>query len=156
MPPPFKRAKRRALLPAVPHEIAQNSRQCHLPRLPLEILAEILSYTRPPELLSLARTSKYYCRTLCDPGSSFMWRHARTDPDVLFAIPDPPPYMPEPAYAAMIFDSGKCYMCRRHSGKMFRSYAYRARLCPRVRSLAPPTTYALRKYYTETVCEAVA
>ena len=149
MPPPLKRAKRQptsALLPVVSHENARNSRQCHLLRLPLEILAEILSYTHPPELLSLARTSKYYCGVLCDPGSSFMWRQARIVPDFLSVIPDPPRYMPEPAYAALIFDSGKCYICRRYSGKMFRSYAYRARLCPRVRSLPLPTTYTLRKF----------
>ncbi|SRR5258706_903133 len=145
MPPPLKRAKRRptSALPAVSHE---NAQKCHLLRLPLEILAEILSYTRPPELLSLARTSKDFCRMLCDPGSSFMWKQARIDPDFLFVIPDPPPYMPEPAYAAMIFDSGKCYICQRYSGKMFRSYAYRARLCSRVRSLTLP-----HNVYTEKI-----
>ena len=107
---------------------------------------DILSYTRPPELLSLARTSQYFCGTLCDSGSSFMWKQARIDPDFLFVIPHPPPNMPEPAYAAMIFDSGKCYICQRYSSKMFCSYTFRARLCSRVRSFPlPPITYTLRK-----------
>ena len=137
MPRSSKRAKRQPTTasPATPHGNAQN---CRLFRLPLEILAEILSYTRPPELLSLARTSKYFCKTLCDPGSSFMWKQARIDPDTLFVIPDPPPNMPEPAYAAMIFDSGKCYICQEHTSRMFHSYAYRARLCNRVRGLPVP------------------
>ena len=137
MPPSSKRSKRQrtTALPVISHENAQN---CHLFRLPLEILAEILSYTRAPELLSLARTSKYFCGILCDPGSSFIWRRARIDPDFLFAIPDPPPDMPEPAYAAMIFDSGKCYICKKHTSRMFHSYAYRARLCSRVRGSRLP------------------
>ena len=140
MPTSLKRAKRQSTnaFPSASHERAQNSRQCHLLRIPLEILAEILSYTHPPELLSLARTSKYFCRTLCDPASSFMWKRARIDPDFLFVIPDPPPNMPEPAYAAMIFDSGKCYICQRYSSRMCRSFAFRARLCSRVRSLLLP------------------
>ena len=137
MPRSSKRAKRQptTALPVVSHENAQN---CLLFRLPLEILAEILSYTHPPELLSLARTSKHFFGILCDPGSSFMWKRARIDPDFLFVIPDPPPNMPEPAYAAMIFDSGKCYICQRYSSRMCRSFAFRARLCSRVRSLLLP------------------
>lgn len=145
MPPPWKKAKREAArtAPVVPHEDVQNNTPCHLLRLPVEILAEMLSYTRIPDLLSLARTSKYFCGILCDPASSFIWRRTRIDPDFLFVIPDPPPNMPEPAYAAMIFDPGKCCFCYKKTNRMFSSYASRSRLCYAVGGLP------FHKAYTE-------
>src|SRR5258706_12031364 len=82
IPPPLKKAKRQPT--SQPYRMKIRSRQCHLLR---EILAEILSNTRPPESLSLARTSKYFCRILCDPGSSLMWKRARIAPDFQFVIP---------------------------------------------------------------------
>lgn len=148
-----KRPKQQSTItaPAVEPENAQDNAPCYLLRLPLELLAEILSYTRPPALLSLARTSKYFCGVLCDSASSFIWKRARVDPDGLFAIPDPLPNMPEPAYAAMIFDTGKCFICEERTNRMFHSFAYRARLCFRVRGLPFPTTYTLRTTYSASV-----
>jgi len=142
---PRKKTKREAtsVTPAILHENVQKNTTCHLLQLPLEILAELLSYTRIPDLLSLARTSKYFCRMLCNPGSSFIWRRARIDPDFLFVIPDPPPNMPEPAYAAMIFDRGKCHFCDKKTNRMFYSYASRSRLCYSVSGLP------FHKAYTE-------
>ena len=147
MPPPSKRAKRQptSAAPAIPRDSAQDNTPCYLLRLPLEILAEILRYVRLSELLSLARTSKYFCRILCDPGSSFLWKRARMDPDLLFVIPDPPPNMAEPAYAATIFDPGKCYVCQKETNKLFHSYAYRARLCSKVRGFATPHNVSTEK-----------
>lgn len=152
-PPLKKRPKRQFTItaPAVSHEDAQNNEPCYLLRLPPELLAEILSYTRPPALLSLARTSKHFCGVLCDSASSFIWKRARVDPVGLFAIPDPRPNMPEPAYAAMIFDTGKCYICQEPTHRMFHSFALRARLCFRVRGLPFPTTYTLRATYSASV-----
>jgi hypothetical protein len=149
----MRRSKRlrTSAAPAVSHEDAQNDTPCYLLRLPMELLAEILSYIRAPTLLSLARTSKSFCNLLCDPGSSFIWKRARIDPDLLFAIPDPHPSMPEPAYAAMIFDPGKCYICQVPTSRMLHSYAFRARLCSKVRGLPLPTMYPLRNLFRERV-----
>ena len=158
MPRPLKKRPKwqsTSATPTVSCEDAQGNTPCYLLRLPLELLAEILSYTRPPALLSLARTSKYFCGILCDPSSSFIWKRARIDPDFLFAIPDPLPNMPEPAYAAVIFDPGKCYICEKRTDRMFHSYAYQVRLCSKVRDLPLPALYTLRRTYLESVQRAV-
>ena len=141
MSPPRKKAKREptSATPTISHE--QNDAPCHLLRLPLELLAEMLSYTRPPDLLSLARTSKYFCRTLCDPGSSIIWKRARIDHNSSFLVPDPPPNMLEPAYAAMIFDPGKCGICKKKTNRLHSSYACRFRVCAAVRASLPLTKY---------------
>lgn len=153
MPPPSKKAKREPTntAPAVTHDNVPNNTPCHMRRLPLEILAEILSYTRPPDVLALARTSKYFCGILCDPGSSFIWKRARIDPDFLFILPDPPPGMPEPAYAAMIFDPGKCCICKTKTNRMLYSYACRSRLCYGVRGLTLWTRHTLKTLFRQRV-----
>ncbi|KAI0792358.1 hypothetical protein C8Q75DRAFT_889915 [Abortiporus biennis] len=105
----------------------ETSILCHLTRVPVEILAEILSYTASPkDVLALARTSKYFCKTLI--YHLFIWKHARerTKPK---AIPDPPPGVPEPAYAALIFDDGPCENCKKRAKRMFSSFSLRLRLC---------------------------
>ncbi|KAF9806262.1 hypothetical protein IEO21_08751 [Rhodonia placenta] len=52
---------------------------CYLQDLPLEILAEILSYASSPrDVLSLARCNKFFCHTLVNnPDTAFIWRRAR-------------------------------------------------------------------------------
>lgn len=75
--------------------------------LPLELLAEVLSYTAPRDILALARTSKYYCATLvANPASKFIWKKARVRYEP--TIPEPTPNFTEPAYAALLFDTGTC------------------------------------------------
>lgn len=54
--------------------------------LPFELLAEIFSYLRTPDLLAMARTSKPLCHTLVTPGSEWLWRQAR-----LRCLPNPLP-----------------------------------------------------------------
>lgn len=84
-------------------------RICPLTRLPLELLADVLSYmpsTR--DVLALARTSKHFCSILVNnPATVFIWRHARAR-CVLGAIPELLPGMGEATYAAFLFDSGIC------------------------------------------------
>jgi hypothetical protein len=82
---------------------------CHLARLPLELLADVLSYMRTPkEVLALSRCSKYFCATLVgNPAASFIWRDARQR-CVPTAIPEPTQNFTESSYAAFIFDGGKC------------------------------------------------
>ncbi|PSR76600.1 hypothetical protein PHLCEN_2v8358 [Hermanssonia centrifuga] len=82
--------------------------RCHLNTIPLEILAEILSYTTPRDILALARSNKFFCATFANnPSSTFIWKRSRADfnPN---AIPDPTPNFTEASYAAFLFDPGEC------------------------------------------------
>lgn len=78
--------------------------------IPLEILAEVLSYVNSPkDVLSVARCSKHLCATLLNPSNVMIWRRARRH----CVVPDLPPPLPgwsESAYAAFIFDEGHCYV----------------------------------------------
>ena len=78
--------------------------------IPLEILAEVLSYVNSPkDVLSVARCSKHLCATLLNPSNVMIWRRARLD----CVVPDLPPPLPgwsESAYAAFVFDEGHCYV----------------------------------------------
>ncbi|KAG8951464.1 hypothetical protein FRC04_005996 [Tulasnella sp. 424] len=78
-----------------------------LQRLPLEILAEILAFTSPATVLAVARTCKWLCQTLTHEDRAFIWKVARKHSPVGM-VPDPPPGVPEPAYASAIFDPGYC------------------------------------------------
>lgn len=81
---------------------------CYLERMPMEILAEILSYSSSPQdILALARCSKFFCATLTNKSSDFIWRQARTR-CLPRAIPEPTPNFTESSYAALIYDSGPC------------------------------------------------
>lgn len=102
--PPSKRRKYGNKGQKLPQDLAP----CYLDKMPMEILAEILSHTASPrDILSLARCSKFFCATLTHSGSDFIWRRARAccQPQ---PIPDPTPNYTESAYAALIFDSGVC------------------------------------------------
>ena len=83
------------------------SNPSYLDDLPVEILAEILSYTTTRDILSLTRASKYFCHTLCNKSHDFVWKKARARFSPA-AIPDPTPNFTEPAYAAVLFDYGLC------------------------------------------------
>ncbi|EIN08421.1 hypothetical protein PUNSTDRAFT_144020 [Punctularia strigosozonata HHB-11173 SS5] len=98
--------------------------------LPLELLAEILSYTSSPrDILAVARCSKVLCDTLVqNPATVYIWRkaRARAQPE---PIPDPTPNFHEAAYAAFIYDPGICYVCGAFTKKMYESFSLRVRLC---------------------------
>ena len=82
---------------------------CYLTRMPLELLAEILSYAQSPrDILSLSRTSKHFCNILVNNTSTnFIWRQVRAQafPN---RIPDFTPNFTEASYAAFLFDSKIC------------------------------------------------
>jgi hypothetical protein len=82
---------------------------CHLTRIPMELLAEILLYLPSTKcILAVARCSKYFCDTLViNKSSVFIWRNVRAACKP-YAIPEPTPNFTEPAYAAFIFDDGEC------------------------------------------------
>ncbi|KAF8496548.1 hypothetical protein F5888DRAFT_1890115 [Russula emetica] len=97
--------------------------------IPLEILAEVLSYVNSPkDVLSVARCSKHLCATLLNPSNVMIWRRARHH----CVVPDLPPPLPgwsESAYAAFVFDEGHCYVCHVTTKRMFWSFVARVRIC---------------------------
>ena len=80
---------------------------CLLVGLPLELLAEVLLYTNPRDVLAVARTNKFLCDTLVKSSSTFIWKKAR-EHCVPAPLPEPTPNFTEPSYAAFLFDSGLC------------------------------------------------
>lgn len=104
-PSNFKIARLHSLSPGT-----VEPKRCHdyLSRVPMELLAEILLYSLSTQsVLALARCSKYFCATLLNKSSVFIWRNVRAACKP-YAIPDPPQNFTEPAYAAFIFDGGEC------------------------------------------------
>lgn len=82
--------------------------------IPLEILAEVLSYVNSPkDVLSVARCSKHLCATLLNPANVMIWRRARRH-CVVPNLPPPLPGWSESAYAAFVFDEGHCCVCHGH------------------------------------------
>ncbi|KAG1742455.1 hypothetical protein EDB19DRAFT_1701144 [Suillus lakei] len=98
--------------------------------LPLELLAEILTQTNSPrDVLSVARTSKLLCSALvCNPAADFIWRTVRKK-CLPHALPDPTPNFSEAAYAAFVYDSGSCDVCKKDTNEFYASFATRIRLC---------------------------
>ena len=79
--------------------------------LPVEILSQILIHTRSTrDVLAVARCSKYLCVILVDPLNATIWSSTRRNSGqgLYRGMPDPPSGMTEPAYAAFVFDGGKC------------------------------------------------
>lgn len=127
------RSSKRARIdsPISPDVAAELAKPSILSRLPSELLAEVLLYSRSPKtLLNVARTNKYLCHTLLDPASSFIWRAIRAGCCV--PIPNPTPNFTEPSYAAFIFDAGKCEVCHNQTRALYSSFTLRARLCGNV------------------------
>ena len=102
---------------------------CYLDQMPLEILAEILSYVpSPANVLALARCSKYFCHTLVNnPSTTFIWRNARKC--CVPRLPEPTANFTEASYAAFVFDYGRCEICGVYARRMYESYSLRARIC---------------------------
>ncbi|GJE86840.1 hypothetical protein PsYK624_029230 [Phanerochaete sordida] len=80
-----------------------------LPEMPLDVVAEIMSYLEPLDLLHLARTSRHYRTFMLSRGSAFMWRAARENVD---GFPPCPEDMSEPALANLLF-CAFCHGCGR-------------------------------------------
>ncbi|KAF8584838.1 hypothetical protein K439DRAFT_1660588 [Ramaria rubella] len=104
--------KRQRLHTDGPEEnLSTNGVNC-FPKLPLEMLAEILSYTTSPDILALSRTSRLLCATLAtNPSALFIWKDARRrfQPS---PIPDPAPNWTESSYIAFLFDPAPCEVTR--------------------------------------------
>ncbi|KAI9569475.1 hypothetical protein HD554DRAFT_2020544 [Boletus coccyginus] len=73
----------------------------------MDILFEIFGHLMPLDLLRLARTTKQFRQLLMHRSSVSIWIAARKNvPD----LPDCPPYMSEPQFANLVFDT-HCHEC---------------------------------------------
>ncbi|KAF8828951.1 hypothetical protein HHX47_DHR3001101 [Lentinula edodes] len=75
---------------------------------PLEIVYEIFCHLNPPDILSLARTSKKLREILMSKSSENIWRAAREN--VEGGLPPLPSDLNEPQFAHLIFDL-YCHVC---------------------------------------------
>lgn len=79
-----------------------------LTSLPLELLGEILIYTRSTkDILLVARCCKHLLKTLTGPSAVFIWKKTRRIA-LPKPMPDPPSVLSEYAYALMVYGDGKC------------------------------------------------
>ncbi|KAI0675152.1 hypothetical protein C8Q78DRAFT_524387 [Trametes maxima] len=71
-----------------------------MPKMPIDILLEIMGLLHPRDLLNLARTTRDFRAFLMSRNSASLWKAARKAvPD----LPDLPPWLSEPAYANLMF-----------------------------------------------------
>ncbi|KAG8975589.1 hypothetical protein FRC05_005382 [Tulasnella sp. 425] len=98
-----------------------------LQRLPVEILAEILSYSSLRTVLAVSRSCKWLCTTLTHPDQSFIWKNARKR--LSPPPPDPPYDITEPAYAAIIYSVGNCPVCNARQTGPPLVFQHRAHFC---------------------------
>ncbi|PBK59811.1 hypothetical protein ARMSODRAFT_966632 [Armillaria solidipes] len=102
---------------------------CYITRLPFELIAEVLLYTRSPkDVLALARCNKFFCATLVSKSSDYIWRYTRNNCKPA-PLPEPLQIFTEVSYAAFVFDEGKCEECGKESKLMYDSFALRIRTC---------------------------
>ncbi|KIJ39921.1 hypothetical protein M422DRAFT_32522 [Sphaerobolus stellatus SS14] len=100
--------------------------------LPLEMIAEILAYLCTPDLLALARTSRFFADLLVyNKSLEYIWRNARKQ-FLPLPIPDPAPNWTETSYAAFLFDPAPCEVCEEMTKTVPYSCSLRARICTKV------------------------
>ncbi|KAJ3905299.1 hypothetical protein F5879DRAFT_752754 [Lentinula edodes] len=103
-------------------------RTSYIAKLPLELLAEILLYTKSPkDILALSRCSKFFCRTLLHEANQYIWRYARQN-CLQGGLPEPCPRFTESSFAAFVFDAGPCEICDKQVN-FYSSFGLRVRLC---------------------------
>ncbi|KAH9833534.1 uncharacterized protein C8Q71DRAFT_773902 [Rhodofomes roseus] len=97
--------------------------------MPMDVIAEILSQCHPRELLTLARTTKWFRSLLMRRNSAYLWREAlRT----VQGLPPCPPELAEPAWVALAF-SPYCTNCGEGRTPTV-CWAFLARYCKGCRS----------------------
>ncbi len=140
----------RKKIKAKPTAEEDQPKPCYITRLPFELIAEVLLYTRSPkDVLALARCNKFFCATLVSKSSDYIWRYTRNNCKPA-PLPEPSQIFTEVSYAAFVFDEGKCEVrflyhrwCRHSSSRtqecgkvsklMYDSFALRIRTCGQVR-----------------------
>lgn len=75
---------------------------------------QIFAYMTPVDLLNLSRTSKPFRTLLISRESVPLWKASRKN---VPGLPDCPPFLSEPAYANLCFDS-HCHVCGSRGGKL--------------------------------------
>ncbi|KAI0329682.1 hypothetical protein GY45DRAFT_1324645 [Cubamyces sp. BRFM 1775] len=81
-----------------------------LPKMPLDIIMEIVVHLHPRDLLNLSRTTKEWRAFLMDRRRHALWKAARMRQEPV--LPDILPSLSEPAYANLIFFNN-CSSCGR-------------------------------------------
>lgn len=105
--PSGRRARQKRRRKELPGLAANEEPECLFEKLPHELLAEILIYTRSPQTaLAVARCSKFLCMTMTNSSSAYIWRKTRQA--ALPPLPEPFNAFTESAYASFLFDSGLC------------------------------------------------
>ncbi|KAH8094704.1 hypothetical protein BXZ70DRAFT_908808 [Cristinia sonorae] len=84
-----------------------------LPKMPMDIIFEVLAYLSPLDLLGLARTSKGFRSLLMHSSSARFWKAARRN---VRDLPDCPRLLSEPAYASYVFEN-TCVECLKRTLK---------------------------------------
>jgi hypothetical protein len=106
----------------------------HIAKLPLEMLAEVLSDVGPDVILALAWTCQFFYHTLTNPTATWMWRRARLNYRPL-PVPEPTPNWSEPKYAYNLFSRRPCVVCKRETDRLPLSFGLRIKVCKDVRAL---------------------
>ncbi|KAI0645558.1 hypothetical protein C8Q79DRAFT_1091195 [Trametes meyenii] len=78
-----------------------------MPKMPIDILLEIMALLHPRDLLNLARTTKEFRAFLMSRNSASLWKAARKQ---VPGLPDLPYWLSEPAYANLMFFT-YCHGC---------------------------------------------
>lgn len=99
------------------------------PDMPLDILFEVFSHIEPMDLLNLARTSKPFRELLLHRSAASLWKQARQN---VPGLPECPPFMSEPAFINLCFDS-HCHKCLRPNIQPV-MWAFRVRYCRHCKS----------------------
>ncbi|CAL1693998.1 unnamed protein product [Somion occarium] len=103
----------------------QEGKLQHLLGMPTDILYEIFAHMGPGELLNLARTSKALRALLMKRDAAPFWAAARRTVE---GLPDCPPFLSEPEYANLCFDS-HCHRCLKPNVRSI-TWACLKRYCP--------------------------
>ncbi|KAH8094711.1 hypothetical protein BXZ70DRAFT_1034141 [Cristinia sonorae] len=96
----------------------------NLPKMPLDVIFEVLAYMSPLDLLYLARTSKDFRALLMKRSSAAFWKAARANVDDL---PICPSLISEPMYASLLFENCCSGCLKRNVNSIY--WGIGARLC---------------------------
>ncbi|TFK73486.1 hypothetical protein BDN72DRAFT_956488 [Pluteus cervinus] len=108
---------------------AESITPCHFAKLPYELLAEVLILNgHLKDILAVARCSKYLCMILVDDSANFIWKKVRKN-FVSGPIPGPLEGFRECSWAALLFDTGICEVCKKHTRLPVNSCALRLWVC---------------------------
>ncbi|KAG8684960.1 hypothetical protein FRC08_013385, partial [Ceratobasidium sp. 394] len=140
-PIPRKRAKNNKDVARPPKKSGKLSLKRILD-MPPEVFAEVASYLMPADLLSLARSNKFFRKIFMSRSSQYIWQTTfKNLPD----LPPCPPELCEPQYASLIF-SKTCSKCGGRALRRMDPYLH-VRLCNSCRDAEIVEIGALSDFY---------